>query len=119
MKSFFICVWASLIFFSPAYSQMQPSDIRISSTTVGISAISVNSIVAKTYNVIYPVYDYKVDTISRELFFCTRQRGEGASSYLSKGFCGAISSQKDTLKWINESSLFNLRLSGNSLLISN
>ncbi|MBL7930393.1 MAG: hypothetical protein JNL60_00740 [Bacteroidia bacterium] len=119
MKTFFITLLACLVVYSPAYSQMQASDIRITSTTVGISAISVNSIVAKTYNVVYPVYDYKVDTLSKELFFCTRQRGEGASAYLSKGFCGAFSSQKDSLKWLNESSLFNIRLSGPSLLISN
>ncbi len=109
-----------LIAGGPAFSQMIASDIRMTSTTVGISAISINSIVARTYNVVYPVYDYKLDTLSNEIFFCSRQKGENStSSYLSKCLCAAISPKKDSLKWLNESSLYNVNVAGNTLLISN
>lgn len=87
---------------------------------VGISAISVNSLVAKTYNLTYPLYDYEADTLTKQLIFAGRQKGEAsASTYLSKGFFGAISTLDDSVKWVNESSLYDVRISGSNLLLSN
>ncbi|PBQ33345.1 hypothetical protein CNR22_16690 [Sphingobacteriaceae bacterium] len=102
------------------FSQMQVESIRVSTAQVGVSAISVNSLIAKTYDLTYPLYDYKVDTLTRQLIFAGRQRGESSSStYLSRGFFAALSSVNDSIKWINESSLYDIRLSGNNLMLSN
>lgn len=99
---------------------MQVSSIKITTTQVGISAISINSIVARTFNLTYPFFDFEVDTLSNQLFFSARQQGESSnSSYLSRGLFAAISSVNDSVKWLNESSLFDVRVSGNNLLLSN
>ena len=99
---------------------MQVESIKITTTQVGVSAISVNSLVAKTFNLTYPLYDYKADTLTKQLFFSGRQRGESSSSsFLSRGFFAGLSTVTDSLKWINESSLYDIRVSGNNLLLSN
>ncbi|WP_317896616.1 hypothetical protein [Aurantibacillus circumpalustris] len=100
--------------------QMQVESIKITTTQVGVSAISVNSLIAKTYKLNYPLYDYKIDTTTKQLFFSGRQKGEsGSNNYLSRGFFAALSTLNDSVKWINESSLYNIRVSGNNLLLSN
>jgi len=107
-------------FSTKLFSQMQVESIRITTTQVGVSAISVNSLIAKTYNLTYPLYDYKADTLTKQLIFSGRQRGESSTStYLSKGFFAALSTVNDSLKWINESSLYDIRVAGNNLLVSN
>lgn len=102
------------------HAQMQVESIKVSSVQVGISAISVNSLTAKTFQLTYPLYDYKPDTLTRQLIFSARQRGESsASTYLSRGFFAALSSTSETISWINESSLYDVKISGNNLLLSN
>ena len=99
---------------------MQPQSVKVTTTTIGISAISINTIVAKTFNFNYPVYNYKLDTLTNQLIFSARQRGDaGGSLYLSRGFFGAISCPHDSINWVNESSLFDLNITGNNLLVSN
>jgi hypothetical protein len=101
------------------FSQMEVESIKTTSLNVGLSAISINTLVAKVYQLPYPLYDYQADTLTRQLIFSGRQTGEGTSTYLSRGFFGAISSADDEPKWVNESSLYDVRISGNNLLLSN
>ncbi len=102
------------------FPQMQVESIKITTTQVGVSAISINSLVAKTFNLTYPLYDYEIDTLTKQLFFSARQRGESSSStYLSRGFFCDLSSVTDSLRWINESSLYDVKVSGTNLLLSN
>lgn len=111
-----ICV----AFKAQVFAQMQAESLKITKTAIGTSAISINTITAKTINLTFPVYNYTIDTLSNNLFFSARQRGEsGGSSYLSRGYFGAVSCKTDSIKWLNESSLFNLAVSGNNLLLSN
>jgi len=111
-----VCVAFSLKLFS----QMQVESIKITTTQVGVSAISVNSLVARTFNLSYPLYDYKTDTLTKQLFFSARQRGESSSSnYLSRGFFGDLSAVTDSIRWVNESSLYDIKVSGTNLLLSN
>lgn len=120
MRLFYTFILFCTTFPLTLFSQMQVESIKISTLQVGISAISVNSLVAKTYNLTYPLYDYKADTLTRQLIFSGRQRGESSSSsYLSRGFFAALSTVNDSLKWINESSLYDIRISGNNLMLSN
>jgi hypothetical protein len=120
MRVFFAIICVCAAFSQKLFSQMQVESVKITTTQVGISAISINSIVAKTYNLTYPIYDYSADTLTNQLIFSTRQRGESANSaYLSRGFFAAISSSKDSVKWLNESSLYDLKIAGSALLLSN
>ncbi len=113
-----LCVCAA--FSMKVFSQMQASSIKITTTQVGVSAISINSIVAKTFNLTYPFYDYVADTLSNQLFFSARQQGESSSSsFLSRGIFAALSATKDSIRWLNESSLYDVNVSGNNLLLSN
>lgn len=112
----FLC-FASVI---TMQAQMQPRSIKITTTTIGISAISINTIVAKTFNFTYPVYNCKADSITKQLFVSARQRGDAAGNlYLSRGYFMGLSCTGDTINWLNESSLFNVMISGNNLLLSN
>lgn len=102
------------------FAQMQPGDLRTGKTHIGVSAISVNTLTAKTVFLNYPIYNYAFDTLSGNFFFSARQKSEsGGSQYLSKGFFGAMSGKTDSVKWVNESSLFDLKVSGGNLLLSN
>lgn len=120
MRLVYTIVFFCGLFFQHSFSQMQVESIKVSTAQVGVSAISVNSLVARTFNLTYPLYDYKADTVTKQLIFSARQRGESSTStYLSRGFFAALSSVTDSLKWINESSLYDVKISGNNLLLSN
>ncbi len=98
---------------------MQPQDIRITTTTVGLSAISVNTLVAKTFNVIYPLQTLVPDSASGMLFFSARQKTESVGASFGKGIFGAMLANHDSVRWITESGLYEIKLSGNNLLLSN
>lgn len=120
MRLFFTMLFIVAAFCTKLFSQLQVSSIKISTTQVGLSAISVNSITAKTYHLIYPLYDYELDSLSHLLFITARQGGEiNRNSALSRGFFTALNCDKDSVRWLNESGLYNLDVSGKSLLLSN
>ena len=103
-----------------AHAQMQPRSVKITTTAIGISAISINTIVAKTFNFNFPVFNCKKDSLTKQLFVSARQRGDAAGNlYLSRGYFMGISCTGDTVNWLNESSLFNVLVSGTNLLVSN
>src|SRR5690348_6395230 len=97
----------------------QTPRLRISYTNIGTSAISTNTITAKTLGFTFPIYDYKADTLNGYLFISGRQKDEGSGNYLSRGFCTSISSKKDTALWLNESGLYDITVADKNLLISN
>lgn len=102
------------------FAQMDAENLKITKTAIGTSAISIHTITARTINLTLPIFNYSFDTLSNQLFFSARQKSEsGGSQYLSKGFFGAFNSKTDSVKWVNESSLYNLSVSGNNLLLSN
>ena len=112
-----ICLCAA--FTLKLFSQMQPQDIRITTTTVGLSAISVNTLVAKTFNVIYPLQTLVPDSASGMLFFSARQKTESVGASFGKGIFGAMLANHDSVRWITESGLYDIKLCGNNLLLSN
>lgn len=113
-----LCLFTTLT--TKLLSQLQVSSIKSTTTQVGLSAISVNSISAKTYNLVYPVFDFEADSSGNFLFFTARQGGEiNRNSALSRGFFAAINCLNDSVKWLNESGLYYLEVSGKSLLLSN
>jgi hypothetical protein len=120
MRLLYTLVFLCVCFSSKLLSQMQAESIKVTTTQVGVSAISINSLIAKTYNFAYSLYDYKPDTITKQLFFSSRQMGEASTStYLSRGFFAAINTINDSVKWVNESSLYNIMVTGKNLLLSN
>lgn len=120
MKVFLIMLCFAATGFTKLFSQLQTSSIKITTTQVGLSAISINSITAKTYNFLFPVFDHETDSVNNLLFVSSRQGGEiNRSSALSRGFFTAINCLNDSVKWLNESGLYNLEVAGKNLLLSN
>ena len=117
MKPFYITALVLSVFNLPA--QQTPTHVTSSTGTIGMSAISVNTLVAKTYNFTYPFYNYEADSASGMVFFTARQKTDGGNLYLNKSFIGAINMAKDSVNWLYESVLYDIDLSGNSLFFSN
>jgi hypothetical protein len=97
----------------------QRAGVRISQTPIGTSAISINTIVAKTLSFNYPIYDYKADTLDNYLFVTGRQKDESSGNYLRMASCIAINSKKDSVQWYNEAGFYDITVANKNLLVSN
>ena len=106
--------------FTWLFSQFQTSGIKITNTQVGLSAISINSITAKTYNFLFPVFEHDTDSLNDLPFISSRLGYEiNHSSALSPDFFPAINCLNDSVIWLNESGLCNLGVAVKNLLLSN
>ncbi|MDI1355887.1 MAG: hypothetical protein PSX36_13275 [bacterium] len=116
--------WTSLacitfLFICRVSAQLNINGVYSTTGTVGWSAISVDSLRAKTFHFIYPVFDCAPDTLYKQVIFSTRQKGENNEEvYFNKGGFLSIADSGDSLKWKNESALFDLALPGSNLLVS-
>lgn len=119
MKSLLSIICVCISFGNRFYAQLLPESIKITTTSIGKSAISINPVIAKTFNLDYPLYDYKLDSIDNQIVFSARQTSDAGSQYFSKGIFAALNCEKDSIKWLNESSLYQVDISGNNLLLSN
>lgn len=100
-------------------SQMTHESVISSTSEIGISAISINTISAKTLNFEYPLFDCYFDSLTQLLFFSGKQKTEQLNQLMSRNYFGAISAASNAIKWFNESVLFDIDLSGGCLLLSN
>lgn len=116
MRFFYI---AALLFPVLLPAQKKTDHVATSTVTIGTSAISINTIVARSYRLNYPFYQYKADSASGRLFFTARQQADGGSLYLNKSFIGALNMDRDSLDWLFESTCYELSTPGNSLFFSN
>jgi outer membrane protein assembly factor BamB len=119
MKSLLVTIYFCVFFSSDIFAQLLPESIKITTTSIGKSAISINTISAKTFNLDYPLFAYKLDTLSDQIIFSARQTSDAGSQYFSRGIFASLSCKKDSVKWLNESSLYDINISGNNLLLSN
>jgi outer membrane protein assembly factor BamB len=113
--------FASLLFISlvtPCKSQTGIEQVTIDTLTYGVSAVSVNEIQATALRFEYPVRDYVFDTISNLFFVSGKQQGDLSDQVLVKGFFAAVN-QSNKVKWIVESSLYDLEFGGGQLIVSN
>jgi hypothetical protein len=117
MKLFYITVLVLPVLSLSA--QQIPIHVSTGTTAIGISAISINTLIAKTYRFSYPFYNYEADSASGLFFFTARQKTDGGNLYLNKSYIGAVDMAKDSVNWLVESGSYNLELSGNSLFFSN
>jgi hypothetical protein len=100
------------------FAQSSSDKISISSGTVGISAISLHTLVAKTYGLNMSFYNYESDSLSNLFLFSLRQQSEDGKNFLNKAFIGALDASKDTMNWFSESNTYDLEIAGNSLFYS-
>lgn len=87
-------------------------------TVIGASAISINTLSAKTYSFSHPVYKILSDTISGNFYVSTRQKDASGKSYTNKGF-HLILKNGDSACCVLEDSKLDLNLAGEYYIISN
>jgi len=109
---FVVCVTPS------SFAQIGAERVKTDSIQLGLSSVSVKSIQALALSFDYPITDYLFDSASDLMFVSGKQQDEQSGQMLVKGFFAAID-KKDKVKWIVESSLYDLELQDKYLIVSN
>lgn len=109
---------SALILQNSVWAQDVFSRFSISKHIIGSSAISTDSLPAKTINLRFPVYDVVPDPVNKQLIFSCRQPGEGTQAYLNKAGFAALGYDSDTLEWRNETALYDLFIAGSHVIAS-
>lgn len=99
-------------------SQPDPRKIPVRTETVGLSAISIQTLNAKSYFLPYPIYDYAADSSSGLFVFSIRQRSDDDKNFLSRAFIGALDCSRDSLRWYSESNTYDIEAAGSHLYFS-
>jgi hypothetical protein len=86
-------------------------------TTIGTSAISIKTLTAKTYSFTHLIYNFKIDTLSNQLFVSTRKK-EPSGLYTNIGVLAAINCTNDSIKWLTNVTQFDINLANNYLFTS-
>lgn len=92
---------------------------KIYTTTIGTSAISINTLTAKTYSFANLIYDFEIDSLSNQVYITTRKKDPTGKLYNNVGMFGAISISNDSLKWFNNTIQFDINLANNYLFANN
>jgi hypothetical protein len=87
-------------------------------TPIGTSAISINTLSAKTFSFSHPVYKMAADSSTGNLIVSTRQKDASGKSYTNKGFHLTIK-QNDSACCLLEDTKLDIQLSGEHLILSN
>lgn len=111
---------AILFFVLLASARAQTGFKNVSSGTVvaGISAVSLNTLTAKTFAFPFPFYDYTSDSLSGLFVFSIRQKSDDGKNYLNKAYIGAVDGDKDSIFWYSESNTFDIEKKGSALFFS-
>ncbi len=102
--------------FNYCYAQPFP---KTYTTTIGTSAISINTLIAKTFSFSTLIYDFKIDSLSNQVFITIRKKDPTGKLYTNIGMFGAINATTDSLKWFNNTTQFDVHLANNYLFGSN
>lgn len=102
-----------LLVAQPAYRK-----VSVAQATVGVSAVSLNTLTAKSFFTGFPIYSFKADSLSGQFVFSIRQLADDGASYQGKSFIGAIDCLRDSLRWYSESNTFGIRLHQQQLFFS-
>ncbi len=103
---------------TPLFAQSDSERVKTDTVQLGLSAISIKTIEAISLAFDYPIKDYQYDAANELLFVSGKQKDEQSGQLLLKGFFAAIDN-KEKLKWYVESSLHDLDLWNNLLIVSN
>jgi outer membrane protein assembly factor BamB len=85
---------------------------------LGISAISVSTINAKTYTFSYPVYRAVADSAMKQLIVSVRQKDATGRAYTSRGYHFEVRSN-DSIGGLLEDNKLDIELAGDKLIFSN
>lgn len=116
IRCFVVCLF---VIPGSTFAQLIAESVSTGTSIIGLSAISVNSITAKTLTFEYPLYNYVLDSLSNYVFVSGKQKDEQVNQVMSRNFFAALNPKNDSIKWLNESSLYNLEISATNLLVSN
>jgi outer membrane protein assembly factor BamB len=104
----------SLLLFQQAKFNYYKSGI----TPLGISAISVSTINAKTYTFSYPVYRVIADSAMKQLIVSVRQKDATGRAYTSRGYHFEMR-QNDSVGGLLEDNKLEMEVAGDKLIFSN
>jgi len=109
-----------LVFFSQPFLLFQQSKVgyyKTSNTNIGTSAISINTLNAKTHTFNHPVYKVIVDSLARQLIISVRQKDVTGKGYTNKGYHLTLK-ENDSITSVLEDNKLDLNLMGDFLLLS-
>jgi outer membrane protein assembly factor BamB len=119
MKFHFAALVVVILFVIPLRAQDRPRTY-LTTSNVGLSALSTDSLFTKTVHLPYPLWQAVADTAYEQVLFSTRQKGENNEEvYLNKGGFGSLNTRGDTVRWMNETALYDIQLPGANLVVSN
>lgn len=107
-------VYTILLLAFESYSQKVKRFIK----EIGSSALSGNTLAAKTFSFEYAIYDTEIDSTSNKLFFTTRKPSIG-KQFSKMGSLGLLEYDNDSLSWNVNVTQFKITNANSNLLISN
>ena len=117
MKPFYI---TALTFLNYLFFAQDPSTRIVTGTaSIGVSAISTQTLVAKTYQILFPIYGYGTDSASHLFIFSAHEKTEEGDDAVSRGFIGTFDMVGDSVNWTFASNYYELTQSGNYVFFSN
>lgn len=90
---------------------------KISSTTLG-KLYNGNEIVAKTFSYNFSVYNKKIDTATKAMYFTVREKDASGKFYKNNGFQFALNYTNDSIVWVNDVRKFDIAPTNELLMIS-
>lgn len=85
---------------------------------IGTSAISINTLTAKTYSFSHLIYDIKLDSLSKQVYVTTRKKDPSGKLYTNVGMFVGINTINDSLKWFKNITQFEIDVDGEFLFAS-
>lgn len=117
MKPFRIAL-CFFVFQAPVIAQSILRNVSTNTEVVGVSAISLHTLVANAIGFNFPFYHYVTDSASNQFIFSLRQKTDDGKSYMNKAFVGAVNCPKDSLAWFSESNTYDLEMDAKNLFFS-
>jgi hypothetical protein len=87
-------------------------------TTIGTSAISINTLTAKTYSFSHLIYDFKLDTLAKQVYVTTRKKDPTGKLYTNIGMFVGLNASNDSLKWFKNTTQFEINIDNEFLFAS-
>jgi outer membrane protein assembly factor BamB len=116
-RKFLFVLAAQLIPFL-LFQQTKFNYYKSGTTPLGISAISINTINARTYTFSYPVYRVTADSVMKQLIVSVRQKDATGRAYTSRGYHLEVR-PNDSIGGLLEDNKLEMELAGDKLIFSN
>lgn len=106
-----------LVTVSPNFFSQQTNFPKLFITTIGSSAISINTLTAKTYSFSHPIYDFEPDSVEGKVYVTTRKKDPSGKLYTNVGMFVGIKCNGDSLSWFKNTTQFDI-LADNGFLFA-